>query len=211
MPAEEQRRLVPTGIEQVRQQDEEPPAARRCQVPPHRQPQMRFAGGLEPFQKLEKVDGAGAAPETVEAGGGRRSERGDPHPVEVREPDVPDGRGQLGGQQELRRTAGGHRPAGVDHEGDVQVFLFGEHLDEEAIETGDHIPVDVPVVIAELVRAVVVELQAAPAGQAAPVAALGAAEPFPAQEAEGLELLEELRGQETPPRLGTRTRGRRHR
>src|SRR5437667_351542 len=108
----------------------------RTPAAPRRPPSPR---PREPLEEPEQVPGPRAATQTLEAGPRRRGEGADAHPVEVGEADVPDGGGQVLGEQELARMTGRHRRAGIDHEEDIEILFFGEELDEEAVEARDDV------------------------------------------------------------------------
>ena len=87
--------------------------------------------------------------------------------------------------------AAGHRRAGVDEEGDGEVLLLDEQLDEQPLEPGVDVPVELAQVVAEGVVAVVGELHGL-APLDAPAAALEAAPDGRADEQqEALELAQE--------------------
>ena len=87
--------------------------------------------------------------------------------------------------------AAGHRGAGVDEERDREVLLLDEELDEEALEPGVDVPVELAQVVAEGVVAVVGELHGLAPLDAPPAALQAAPHRRPDEQQQALELAQE--------------------
>ena len=118
-------------------------------------------------------------------------QRADRDPVLAGEPDVAERRGRPLGEQQLRRSARGHRRRGVDEQGDGDVLLLDEQLDEQALEPGVDVPVELAQVVAEGVVAVVGELDRLAALDAPATALEPAADRRAHQHQQPLELAQE--------------------
>ena len=105
--------------------------------------------------------------------------------------DVPEGRRGALGEQELLRPAEGHRRAGVEEERDRDVLLLDEQLDEQLLEAGVDVPVELAQVVAQRVVAVVGELHGLAALDAPPAALEAAPDRLLHEHAEPLELAQE--------------------
>ena len=126
------------------------------------------------------------------AAAGPAGQRRDRDPVLRREPDVAERGGRALREHELRRTAGGHRGRAVEEEGDRDVLLLDVQLDEQLLQAGEHVPVQLPQVVAEGVVAEVGELDGLAALHRSP-AALEAAANRPLHDQEqALQLAQEL-------------------
>ena len=74
----------------------------------------------------------------------------------------------------------------------TEVLFVDEELHVQTVEAGVRVPVDVPQIIADTVRAIVAELDGVPAPRALALTLDAAAEDPPGREREPLELREEL-------------------
>ena len=107
------------------------------------------------------------------------------------QPDVAQGRRRPLGEQELGGRTRGHRRGGIDEQRDRDVLFLDEELDEQLLQTGIDVPVELAEVVAERVVAVVGELDRL-AALDAPAAALEAAPDRRAhQQEQPLELAQE--------------------
>ena len=104
--------------------------------------------------------------------------------------------GQAGGEEHFVGLAGVHAGRAVEHDVQREVFFLLKEFDEEAVEAGQDVPVDVAEVVTGDVGAVVVELDAAAAAFAAALALELAGEELAGEDVDGIELCGELRGQE---------------
>ena len=120
-------------------------------------------------------------------------ERFDDHPVHVHQADEAQGRRHLLGKVQLGRRAEIHGQAVVDQDVKVQVLLFHEQADEQAVEPGEEVPVEEAQVVADDVIAVVGELDALPLALAAPFALHPAEEDLARHQLELFETGQELR------------------
>ena len=109
----------------------------------------------------------------------------------LREPDVAERRRRALGEQQLGRVPGRHRRRGVDEERDRDVLLLDEELDEQLLEPGVDVPVELAQVVAEGVVAVVGELDRLAALDAPPAALEPAADRRAHQQQQALELAQE--------------------
>ena len=128
------------------------------------------AGGGEDIRELGgDASQAGAAadgPEAREAASGPK--RGERDAVVAGERDRGERSGQPGGVQQLGGRRSGrvagvgrareHRAAGVEQQVDGQVLVFAEDLDDELVEPGEDVPVDVAEVVAGGVGAKIFKL-----------------------------------------------------
>ena len=147
-------------VEQVAEQDDDAPAVELGRGVPGRGRRGRSAlGGLDGRQVGQQPEDA-AEPRSEARRRAVRRQRGDRDPILAREPDVAEGsRGSLG-EQELRRASRRHRRRRVDEQRDGDVLLLDEELDEQPLEAGVDVPVELAQVVAERVVAVVGELDA---------------------------------------------------
>ncbi len=76
------------------------------------------------------------------------SEHGRRHPVEARQPDEAESGGHAPGIVALRGSPKGHRARAIDEEVHSEVLLLDKELEEEALQAGEGVPVDLAQVIA---------------------------------------------------------------
>jgi hypothetical protein len=179
-------------VEEIGHQDDHAAAVElRCGVPGGCDELRRPDDRLDRRQVREEPEHASRTPERRLAAARPAAERTHRDAVLGREPDVTQrGRGALR-EQELLRPAGRHRGRDVDEDRDRHVLLFDEELDEELLEPRVHVPVELAEVVPERVIAVVGELDALAALDAAPPALQAAPDRRAQQQQEALELTQE--------------------
>src|SRR6516225_10217131 len=121
----------------------------------------------------EEIDEAG----DLVAPAGRRpalgdpfAEHADPDPLEVDQAHNAEGRGDPDRTRELARRTEAHRRRRVDDQVQAEILLVDEQLDVQTVEAPVDVPVDVAEVVAYPVGAIVAELDAVPAPEAAALA-----------------------------------------
>ena len=115
-------------------------------------------GGVDRRQVGEEAEDAAGTTQRRPPSGGPAAQRGDGDPILAREPDVAQGSRGAFGEQQFRRRARRHRRRRVDEQRDGDVLFLDEQLDEEPLESGVHVPVELPQVVTERVFAVIGEL-----------------------------------------------------
>ena len=173
-------------------QDHDAPAVElRGGVPGRGDEVGRAVGGLDRRQVGQQPEDAAGAAHRRPPPGRPAGQRADRDPVLAREPDVAErGRGALG-EQQLRGLPGRHRRRGVEEERDRDVLLLDEELDEQPLEPGVDVPVELAQVVAEGVVAVVGELDRLAALDAPPAALEAAADRRAHEQQQPLELAQE--------------------
>ena len=160
-----QRLLEALGIEQIREQKDEPaPAGALGKGAQSGREPRRPGERRRPAQKLEHLMKLPLAPRHAHGAVQLRAEPEQIHALQAGEPDVGERRRDVAGLRELRaapaaRGAPLHRGAGIDEEVQMQVLLLLEELDEEAVEPAVDVPVHRAEIVAEDVVAVIGKLQ----------------------------------------------------
>ena len=125
----------------------------------------------------------------------------DVYPIEIGEPDVAEGSRDAAGLVELGGTRGlgglpdlgrpAHGTAGVDEEGDIEILLLFEKLDEEPIKAPIDVPIDGTQIVAGGVVSIIREFQAGADLAGAALGAMRASEELLREEVELFEFGEE--------------------
>ena len=138
------------GIEQVGEQDDDALAVELCGGVTGRRDEVRRAvGGLDRRQVGQQPEHPPGAAHRGPPPGHPTGQGADGDPILAGEPDVPERSGRPLGEQQLGRPSGGHRRRGVDQQGDRDVLLLDEQLDEQAFEPGVDVPVELAQVVAQ--------------------------------------------------------------
>ena len=148
--------------------------------------------GFRFFQELEQRQNPAFAARERKVGHDVAGEGDDGDAVEIGQRDIGQGRGHLPGKVELRRLAKGHAPRAVEQEVDVQVFFFLKPLEQQFVETGEEVPVEVAEVVAGRVFAVIGELDAGPHLHGPPLGHERAAKHALRDQREVFELFQEI-------------------
>ena len=119
------------------------------------------------------------------------SQCADRDPVLTGQRDVAEGRRGALGEQELGRLAGRHGCRGVDEQGDGDVLLLHEELDEQSLQPRIDVPVELPKVVARRVVAVVGEFHGLTAFDTPATALEAAADRRAHQQEQAFELAQE--------------------
>ena len=179
-------------VEQVREQDHDAPAVELRGGMPGRDQQVGAAVGRGDGRQVgQQAEDPARAAEGVPAASRAPGERRDRDPILAREPDVAErGRGPLG-EEQLGRAARRHRRRGIDEQRHGDVLFLDEELDEQLLEAGVDVPVELAQVVAERVVAVVGELDRLAPLDAAPTALETAADRGAHEQEKALELPQE--------------------
>ena len=184
--------LVGGRVEQVRDEDDDAATVElRGGVPGGGDEVGRAVGGLDRGQVGQEPEDATRSAHRRPPPGDPPGQRADRDPVLAREPDVAERRRRALGEQQLRRVARRHRRRRVDEQRDGDVLFLDEELDEQLLEPGVDVPVELAQVVAEGVVAVVGELDRLAALDAPAAALEPAADRRPHQQQQAFELAQE--------------------
>src|SRR5439155_17139661 len=121
-------------------------------------------------QEVEELERPPLAAQGAQGAGPPVAEERDAHPVEVSQPQVGEGCSRPACEVELVWVAEVHGARSIHEHVDGHVLLLDEELDEELLQACVHVPVELAEVVPGGVVAVVSELDALAAPDAAPLA-----------------------------------------
>ena len=153
----------------------------------HRLLEPGAALGLAPQEPRRDIGGLAAPAQVRRALDMTGREADERHAVLVHEADIGERHRDLARVVERVGIAGAHRGAGVDGDDEREVLLLEEHLEEEAVEAAEDVPVDEAEVVAVDVRAEVGELDRLAAATRAALALQLAREDLAAHDVDRVE------------------------
>ena len=184
--------LVGSRVEQVRDQDDDAASVElRAGMTSRRDDVGGAVGRLDRRQVGQQPEDAPRAAHRRPSPRDPAGQRADRDAILAGEPDVAERRRRPLREQELGRGAAGHRGRGIDEQRDRDVLFLDEELDEQLLEAGVDVPVELAQVVAERVVAVVGELDRLAALDAPAAALEPAADGRAHQQEQALELAQE--------------------